>query len=150
MKGRTDNLRSYTLRHTAMARILARIAGVVLLLAGIVGFMPNAFLSEAGYFYANVGIGIFNILAGLIMLGVSASESRSALWLKIMGIVYFLLALVGFGVMTAAGTANVLGFLGVNAAAAWLYIALGTAMFLAGFAEDRETVRMGMHAHGTS
>ncbi len=121
-----------------MTKTLARAAGAILLLAGIAGFIPNGFMSDSGYFYANAGIGIFSIAAGLILLAVSSDEHGAALWLKILGAAYFLAALVGFGVMTGAGTATVLGFMGMNIAAAWLYLAFGTVMFLSGFAEDRD------------
>ncbi len=119
-----------------MARTFAKVFGVLLVLAGIVGAFSNAFIGLGGYFMANAGLVIVNIVLGVILLLVSSTEAGAGAWLKIIGVVYAALAIIGFAVMTAAGTANVLGFMAFNAADTWLYLIGGALMVITGFMED--------------
>ncbi len=130
-----------------MTKTLSKIFGTILLLVGIIGLFSNAFIGAHGYFMANVGLDIVNILLGIVLFAVSADEASSALWLKIVGAVYALLAVIGFAIMTPAGTANVLGFMSFNSADSWLYIILGIVMFASGFTEERSMASMGVNTH---
>lgn len=133
-----------------MARNLAKTFGVLLLLLGIIGFFSNAFIGTGGYFAANAGMNIVNLIFGLVLLAVSGTEAGAGLWLKIVGIIYAVLAIIAFAILTAAGTANVLGFMAFNSADGWLYLIGGVLMVIGGYAEGRDVraVDARRHAHG--
>ncbi len=130
-----------------MAKTLARVFGVIVLLLGIIGFFSNSFMSASGYFFADTGMNIVNALLGIVLLAVSGTEAGSALWLKIIGVAYFIVSVIGFAILGASGTVEVLGFMGVNAAASWLYLVMGVIVFLSGFAEDKGMANIGARAH---
>lgn len=52
-----------------LAKALARILGVVLLIAGLLSALPNPLMGETGYFAANLAHGALYSAAGLILLG---------------------------------------------------------------------------------
>ena len=79
-----------------MARNTAKTFGVILFLLGIVGFFSNAFIGAGGYFMANVGLDIVNVVLGIVLFAVSGTEAAAALWLKIVGVVYAVLAVMMF------------------------------------------------------
>ena len=131
-----------------MKTTLIRVFGVILLLLGFIGFFSNSLIGSAGYFYADTGMNIVNLLAGIILLAVSGTEESSALTLKIVGVIYFAIAVIGFVLMTpATGFVSVLGFIGVNTAANWLYGIGGVLMFGSGFVENKQTVMIHTKSH---
>ena len=131
-----------------MTRSLAKVFGAILLIIGVIGFFSNSFIGANGYFLANIGLNIVNILLGIVLFAVSSDAYQSGLWLKIIGAVYALLAIIAFAVVNAIGVSNVLGFMSFNSADSWLYLIGGAVMFIAGFAEVREvrTVHMNRHS----
>ncbi len=132
-----------------MTKTVAKIFGAIVLLLGIIGLFSNSFIGANGYFMANAGLDIVNILLGIALFGVSGDEASSALWLKILGVVYALLAIIGFAIVTSAGTANVLGFMSFNMADNWLYLIIGAVMFIGGFMEEKEMSSMNLESHRT-
>lgn len=130
-----------------MKKALIRFFGVILLLLGIVGFFSNSIIGPTGYFYATAGMSVVNLLAGIILLAVSGEEARAGLWLKIAGVVYFIVAVIGFAITAAGGVGNVLGFMGVNMAANWLYAIAGILMFGSGFVENKGSVMLHAKSH---
>ncbi|HEV7702417.1 MAG TPA: DUF4383 domain-containing protein [Candidatus Paceibacterota bacterium] len=130
-----------------MEKTLIRIFGVLLLLFGFIGFFTNSFVGSVGYFYASTGMNIVNLLAGIILLGASSTEESSALTLKIAGAVYFVLAILGFAVTSAGSTANILGFMGVNMSANWLYAIGGLLMVGAGFVNTTQNAMYHSKSH---
>ncbi len=142
------NLRSETASPNHMAKTIAKIFGVIVLLLGIIGFFSNGFIGSTGYFLANTGLDIVNVILGIALLAMSTTEDSAGLSLKIVGGVYFVLALIGFLLMPATGISNVLGFMSFNTTDNWLYIVLGVLLFASGFAEERGMASMGAHAHG--
>lgn len=81
------------------------------------------------------------------MLGASSTEESSALTLKIAGAVYFVLAILGFAVTSAGSTANILGFMGVNMSANWLYAIGGLLMVGAGFVNTTQNAMYHSKSH---
>ncbi len=130
-----------------MEKTLTRVFGVVLLLLGVFGFFANSLISSTGYFYANTGMSIVNLLAGIILLAVSGRVASGARTLRTLGIIYFVIAIIGFALVAGGGTGAVLGFMGVNMAASWLYAVLGILMFASGFTKDRETIMLHERSH---
>ncbi len=125
-----------------MEKTFSRVFGVVLLLLGLIGFFSNSLISSTGYFYVNAGMNIVNLLAGIILLSASGNELRSAVTLRTLGLIYFTIAIIGFALLAGSGTSAVLGFMGVNMSASWLYAVLGVLMFASGYAESKQTLTL--------
>lgn len=130
-----------------MEKTLARVFGVIIALIGVVGLFSNSLIGTSGYFQANVGLDIVNFVLGVVLLFASAKEAQAALWLKIVGVVYFILAIFGFALMGASGVSNVFGFMQFNMADNWLYGILGLIVFIAGFARNSTMMVAATHAH---
>ncbi|MBU6323688.1 MAG: DUF4383 domain-containing protein [Patescibacteria group bacterium] len=112
-----------------MAKTLAIIAGIVVIVVGLLGFFANPLVGAGALFVTNTALDVLYIIIGIILLVVAfMATQQSALWLKIMGVVYLVLMVLGFLMGTP-----VLGFLEVNAATNWLHLILGIVLVAAGY-----------------
>jgi hypothetical protein len=119
-----------------MARTLAIIFGIVFVLVGIMGFMDTPLAGEMGIFQTDTLHDLVHILFGLILLGVAfTAPHRSAAWLTILGIVYLVLAVLGFLLVGESG--ELLGLVLMNDNDHWLHVFLGVALILAGRTRNR-------------
>lgn len=119
-------------KSSVVATTFAVIYGIVFLLLGIAGFIPD--LMQNGLL-----LGIFNIdplhdvvhlVFGIIGLWVAFISSRaSQIYLKIVGIIYVILALLGFWY----GGANIFDVISNNLPVAWLHLAIGILALIIGF-----------------
>ena len=111
-----------------MAKTLAVIFGIVFVLVGVLGFIPNPIVSSdpSALFLANGLHSAVHFLIGVILLIAAAKgEGASSLWLKIFGVVYLLLAIIGFIQIGSTGSADMLGLVRYNAADNYLHLVLG-------------------------
>ena len=115
-----------------MTKKLAKVLGVVFILVGVLGFFSNPIVGAMGFFHANVLHSIVHIALGLILV-LCGTEEKSSLWLKIVGIVYLLVAILGFFMMKGMMTTSILG-VEVNGADNWLHLVLALVVFFSGFA----------------
>jgi hypothetical protein len=111
---------------------MAVIFGIVLLVIGILGFVPN--ISPNGMlfwvFHVNPLHNVIHLLSGLIALWVgSVSIPGSKLFFQIFGVIYALLAVLGFGYQQA----SIFTLIANNMADAWLHLILGVAALYLGF-----------------
>ena len=114
-----------------MAKKLAIGFGVVFVLVGILGMLDTAIVGSAGIFMTNALHDIVHLLIGIVLIGVALmAPDASATWLKIFGVVYLLLAVLGFLLIPNGG--SLLGLVDMNTADHVLHIVLGVALFLAG------------------
>ena len=112
-----------------MAKKIAMIFGWIFLIIGILGFIPNPIVGEGGLFHADLNHNIVHILSGIIFLWVAyGAAAKSAMLLKVFGIVYLLVAILGFFM----GEGSILGLIEVNAADNWLHLVLGLVFIWAG------------------
>ncbi len=115
-----------------MSKKLAMIFGVVFVLVGLLGFIGNPIVGESGIFYTNALHNIIHLVIGIVLIAVAKNEKMAVLWMKIFGIVYLLVALLGFMIVSKGGSA-ILGLVAVNAADNWLHVALAVILLIAGF-----------------
>ena len=126
-----------------MTKTLAKVFGVVFLLVGVLGFISNPIVGQTGFFHANVAHDLVHILLGIVLLAFSKNGMQAATCLKVVGIVYLVVALLGFIMMPGMNmTTNLLGFVSINGADNWLHIVLGVVLFLSGFASQADTGMM--------
>ena len=93
--------------------------GVVFIVVGLLGFIPNPLVSADGLFAVNGAHNLVHLLSGLALLigALALNQPKTTLW--VVGIVYGLVALLGLfsGDM-------LLGFIHINTADRLLHIAL--------------------------
>lgn len=113
-----------------MAKNWAIIFGVVFVIVGLLGFVGGAGIVGAnGVFVTDTVHDLVHLLSGLVILIVafSAPQSSSSV-LKVFGIVYLVVTLLGFFM-----TSPLLGIMAYNGADNWLHLVLGVVITWAGF-----------------
>jgi hypothetical protein len=125
-----------------MLKTLAVIFGVVFLLIGILGFVPSMAPDQMllGIFHVNAAHNAVHLLTGAVALFCGmASVAASKTFFRIFGVVYGLVAILGFVV----GDGMLLGLISNNVADTWLHVAIAVVSLILGFGPfaDREMTR---------
>jgi hypothetical protein len=109
--------------------------GVTFILVGILGFFPNPIIADShdAIFHADAVHSSVHIISGVLFLVFAlAAVNYLSIFMKVFGIVYFLLGVLGlFSIGSEDMTTKLLGFLHVNGPDNYLHIALGMVIFLA-------------------
>jgi uncharacterized protein DUF4383 len=117
-----------------MSKNLLWVFGVVFVLVGVLGFIPNPIVGHSmdALFMTNTLHDIVHLLFGVVMIwaAVSAPEKASTVF-KVSGAIYLLLAVLGFLMIPSGG--NLLGLVTMNMADHWLHVVLGVVILGAGF-----------------
>ena len=109
--------------------------GVVFIAVGILGFISNPIVGESAdaMFHADtlhnsvhIGSGVLFLIVGLFM------PASAGTFLKVFGVVYFGLGVLGLINIGTSGMGKLLGILHVNGADNFLHLALGLVIFIAG------------------
>lgn len=108
-----------------MTTTLAKVFGVVFVLVAILGFVQGD--SILGIFDVNLAHNLVHLVIGLALLAVSGTESGARAGLKVFGVIYLLVAVLGFYV----GAGELLGVVLVNQADNWLHAVLGVILVVA-------------------
>ena len=109
--------------------------GIVFIAVGLLGFVSNPIIGETDttIFHADTTHNAVHIVSGVLFLIIGfAAPGSAATFLKIFGIVYFFLGVLGMMNIGDDGMTQLLGFLHVNGADNYLHIGLGIIIFLAG------------------
>ena len=124
-----------------MAKKSALIIGIIFLVVGILGFIPgNGIVGTGAYFEADAIHNVIHLIFGLILLWVALkATSRAATTLVWVGIIYILLAIIGF--IQASGS-PLLGFVGSNDADDLLHLVLGVVILALGWAGKKSGAPM--------
>ena len=125
-----------------MSKKLAMTLGVIFLIVGILGFIPNPIVGTDALFHADTWHNIVHIVTGLVLMYVSAKTAVSSGTMKIVGVVYLLVAILGLLAVDAGGMGTILGFIQVNSADNWLHVVLGIVIVIAGFAKNESSSPM--------
>lgn len=115
-----------------MLRIVAVVFGLALIALGAMGFVemltPEGNLF--GVFRVDMTVNIFHLVTGFIALIVGlVSEDKSALLFQVYGIIYGLLALLGFNYVDE----NIFGLIAHNMADFWLHLSIAAISLYLGF-----------------
>ena len=116
------------------AKTAAIVLGAVLVIVGILGFVPNPLVSPTGLFVVNTAHNIVHLASGILLLAGAYTALGASLALKIVGVVYGAVAVIGL----ISGGNMVLGMIAMNAADHWLHVALAAIILGAGFLLDDE------------
>jgi hypothetical protein len=116
------------------AKTAAIVIGILLLAIGILGFFANPLISPAGIFAVNMAHNLVHLITGAVVLAGAYSNLGATLALKVIGIVYAAMAMIGFVI----GGDTLLGLVAVNHADHWLHVALAIVILAAGFLLEDE------------
>jgi hypothetical protein len=127
-----------------MAKKFAVIFGIVFVIVGILGFIPNPIVGAEGAIFRTDALhNIVHLLVGVVLLIAAKSASASAMWLKIWGVVYLVLFVDGLIQVSADGD-KLLGLVTANPADNWLHLVLGVVLLLVGFMGGKNQMSMTM------
>lgn len=123
---------------------MALVFGIIFVLVGLLGFVSNPLVGSTGLFMTNGLHNLVHLLIGIILIVASRSgQASSSMWLKIIGVVYLLLAVLGF--LLAPSGPMLLGIVTVNMADHWLHLVLGVVLLFAGLRGNSASAQpMGM------
>jgi hypothetical protein len=126
-----------------MAKTLAMVFGIVFVLVGLMGFIDTGLVGESGMFQTNTLHDLVHLLFGIILLVVGMkSQASAASAMKIIGIVYLLLAILGFLMIPSGG--ELLGLVTMNSADHVLHVLLGVVLVAAGMLSKKGGAGGGM------
>ena len=111
------------------AKTAAIVFGIVFLAVGLLGFVSNPIVGPDGLFLTNNLHNIIHLASGVLLLVGAYTGLGSSLALKIVGIVYGLVALCGFFMVMD----NMMLGVAINEADKWLHVVLAAAILAAGF-----------------
>ena len=117
------------------AKTAALVLGFVFIIVGVLGYVPNPIVGPSGIFVTNTVHNLIHIGSGIVLLLGAYSSLGSSLALKVIGVVYAIVAVLGFlmpGDM-------MLGMVAMNGADRWLHVALAIVILYAGFGLPIET-----------
>jgi hypothetical protein len=126
-----------------MVKTAAILFGIVFLAVGVLGFVPGATTDMngmpmlLGIFHVNTAHNFVHLASGAVFLICGmAGAGASRTFFKIFGIVYAIVAILGF----MNGDKPLLGLISNNMADVWLHVVLAAAMLFLGFvAKDGST-----------
>jgi hypothetical protein len=126
------------------AKNAAIIIGLIFLAVGLLGYTSNPIIGpDEAMFHTDSLHNIVHLVSGALFLLVAFAFPGSVRsFLKIFGVVYFFLGILGLFTIGSDGTTHLLGFLHVNGADNYLHIALGLVIFLAGMLGESKPIRV--------
>ncbi len=119
---------------------VAKILGVIFIIVGILGFIPNPLVSYRGYFEVNTFHNIVHLVTGGILLA-SPYYNMPVMTLRVFGVIYAILTFLGFISL------RTLDLINVNQPDNWLHLVLALLMLWAGFAATAEDTDRVTTAH---
>src|SRR3989344_572772 len=120
-----------------MLKNMANIFGWVLLVIGVLGFVPGITTNGhlLGIFDVNAMHNLVHIVSGLAALYLASKGAESAqTFFKVFGVIYAVVALLGFFV----GDGLLLGFISNNTADTWLHVVIAVVALYLGFGSKAE------------
>lgn len=111
-----------------MGKTIAMVLGWVLLVVGVLGFIPNPIVSGDGaIFHTDLVHNLIHIVTGALLVW-AARSGKAVGMLKTLGVIYLILGVIGL----LMGGDMLLGIAHVNEADHWLHLALGVVLLFGG------------------
>jgi hypothetical protein len=115
------------------AKTAAIVLGLVFLLVGVLGFIPNPLVSRTGLFVVNTPHNLVHIVSGLVLLAGAYTTLGARMSLQIIGWVYVVVAIIGF-----FSSDLLLGIIQQNTADRWLHVVLAIVVLGAAYTAPDE------------
>jgi hypothetical protein len=122
------------------ADTLAKVLGGIFIIVGILGFFPNPLVSWRGVFEVDTIHNIIHLVSGGILLAAPYYNS-SGMALRVIGIVYAIITIIGFISYSA------LSWMAVNGPDNWLHLVLSALMIWGGYMLPSEVTNRVTTAH---
>jgi len=123
-----------------MAKTWAMVFGWAFVLVGLLGFVSNPIVGANGFFHADAMHNVIHLLLGIILLAVAyTAPMKSAATMKWIGVLYLVLAILGF--VLVSGTGSLLGLAEINGNDNWLHVFLGVVLLLAGIKAGKSNMQ---------
>jgi hypothetical protein len=121
-----------------MLKRLSMIFGAIFVLVGLLGFVPNPLVGPDGFFMTNGAHNVAHLLIGAVLMFASTQTERAA-WISLItfGVVYLLLAVLGYTTIGPEGHANLLGIVHINGNDNWLHGMLGVVLIVTALGAGR-------------
>ena len=113
-------------------RPFAYIIGIIFLIIGIAGFVPNLVVEEhlASVFHVNVWLNTLHVVSGIFAFAAGFSTRMLVkLYYQIFGVLYAVLAVLGF----IYGERDIFGFLASNSPDTWFHVIISVACLILGY-----------------
>lgn len=129
-----------------MLTTLANVFGVVLLLVGILGFIPGITTSDQmllGIFHVNALHNIVHLVSGVAGIWAAKNGAKAAkMFFQVFGVIYAAVTLLGF----YYGDAAILGLVSNNTSDTYLHLVIAVAALYLGFAKKEDMTAPAMPA----
>jgi hypothetical protein len=120
-----------------MAKKWCMVFGIIFLVLGVLGFIPNPLISMDGLFQVDAVHNIIHLITGLVLVYAGKKSAGGATTaLKVFGIIYLVIAILGF-LMIGGGSGDLLRFIGMNGADNWLHLILSLLLAWGGFKKSK-------------
>jgi hypothetical protein len=120
------------------AKNAAMVLGIIFIIVGALGFAPtNPIVGPDGIFVTNATHNWIHIGSGIVLLIGAYSALTPSLALKIIGVVYGIVAVLGF--ILPMNDGMMLGMVAMNMADKWLHLVLAIVLLYGGFGLAGET-----------
>ena len=120
-----------------MIRKLAIFWGILFLVVGLLGFVPNPIVGPNAYFDTDIAHNAAHILLGLVLVVMTRTDALARNGLFIVGAIYLVLAILGFATVGNEGQGHLLGLIHINGRDNWLHVVLALALFGSALAHPR-------------
>lgn len=107
---------------------------------GVLGFIPNPLVSANGVFEVNTMHNLVHILTGVVFYITKSTEKIARLSLKIVGVVYVAVTILGF----LSDDNLLLGLVRLNEPDKWLHLGLAVVILGSGFLLPNLPAKSGM------
>jgi len=113
-------------------RAFAFLFGIVFLVIGIAGFIPEVVHEEylVEVFHVNIWLNLLHVFSGVIAFFVGfIGRKSSRIYFQIFGVLYAILAILGF----VYEDKDIFGILSSNAPDTWFHVIMATAALIVGY-----------------
>lgn len=106
---------------------------IAFLLAGVIGFVPNPLVGDNAIFHTNFWHNMVHVVtAVMFFFFMTRTQAHQILFMKIFGITYFALGILGFIILGDKDMGSLLPGVHINGLDNYLHIGLGLAIFTGG------------------
>ncbi len=119
--------------------------GIAFVAVGLLAFISNPIIDDSGnaIFHADTLHSVIHLASGALFLFVALGGTGATVgFLRVFGVVYLAIGIIGIIKMGSSGMGKLFGFLHLNAADNYLHVGLGLLILLSSFLKQSEVKRV--------
>ncbi len=114
---------------------VAQLFALAFVIPGVLGFLPNPLIGSDGLFVANTAHNLVHLVTAALFVAVSIHSANASRWfMKLFGVVYLLVGVLGFVILKGTTEGMLLGLVHINQLDNFLHVGLGALILVAGVA----------------